>query len=100
MADFYHVTCFPRDGVTPSDIEAVLNKAIDWYRLRYGLWILYSSTNAEKWTIRLRPLVEDGGTLLISRMDMSSYDGFTSVKVFHWINAHLSRGASSRPDPG
>jgi hypothetical protein len=84
MADFYHVTVVPRDGVTREEIEAVLNHAIDWYRYHVNCWIIYTTSTHEEWYARLEPLVKAEGKLLICKVEYSSTQGWVSKQFWDW----------------
>ena len=50
-------------------LQPVFDKAIDWLRYMPTCWIVWTSTSAEKWFERLRPLIKDTDELFIVAID-------------------------------
>ena len=91
MADFYHVTLTPRDGVSREEVEAVLNHAIDWYRYQTNCWVIYTTSNHSEWLSRLEPLVKPGGTLLLCKIEYDTADGWLGTAFWDWWRNRLHR---------
>lgn len=86
MADFYHITIETKEGITYDQIEKKMNLALDWYKYHPKCWIVYTTSDAEKWFARLEPLVKPGGTLFICRLDTSDNQGWVRQKFWDWLN--------------
>ena len=85
MTEFYHVFINPKEGVTRSQIEEEMNLAIDWFRCTQNVWVLYTTSDADKWLTRLRPFVDPEGSLFICRLDISRRNGWMTKKFWSWI---------------
>ena len=84
-ASYYVVYVERRSGVSLEDLEKKMNLAIDWYRIRTDLWILYSTGDEEKWYERLSPLVKEDGSLFICRLDEKNRQGRMNKKFWTWL---------------
>lgn len=85
MASFFHIYIVPKPGTTQQQVEEVMNKGRDWYRYATGLYIAYSTVDADKWMARLRPLVEPNGSLLIWRLHPTESNGWMTEDLWEWI---------------
>ena len=90
MANFYQIYFMPKDGVTKEAIEKVFNLALDWYHFRNN-WIVYTTSDAKKWYSRLEPLVKDGGSVFVAKLDMSDYFGYMNKGLWEWINKNKEK---------
>ena len=86
MADFYVVYIERKADSTYEEVEKAMNMALDWYRVKEDVWILFSSSNAEKWYERLKKFSGDGGFLFISRLDVSNRQGWMKKAFWEWLN--------------
>jgi hypothetical protein len=91
MASFYHVFIQPRKGVTYDEVEAKMNPSFDWFRCTQSVWVLYSTSQIDKWQERLRPLVEPDGSLFVCRLDMTSRNGWMSRRFWEWVKKNENR---------
>lgn len=98
MNRFLHVYIVPKPDVSREDIEAKLNKALDWIRYGENAYIVYTNSNAAKWKERLVDFVKPGGNLLIAKLDIGYPKGFPkgfmSSQVWDWIRRKASEGQS------
>lgn len=85
MADFYHVFIVTKPNVKYQDLEAKMNLAVDWFRCNNNTWILYTSSDHNKWVARLRPLVEPEGDLFICRLDTTKRNGWMTQEFWDWL---------------
>jgi hypothetical protein len=81
----YILSLKPRLDASTEEITEALNLADDWYRLGPGLWVIVTSENARTWSVRLRPFVEEGGSLFICRLRGSDRGGWQSQKFWNWM---------------
>lgn len=84
-AQFLHVYIKPQDGKSMEDVEAKLDKALDWFRYAPNIYLLYTTTNADTWKARLLELVKPDGSLFISPLDMKIHRGWMSKEFWEWI---------------
>ena len=86
-AQYYVVYLRPAKGRTLEEIAEKMNLAVDWYRIDPVVWILYTTSDAEKWSARLSPFVkgEGDGYLFVSRLDVSDRQGWMADGFWKWL---------------
>ena len=67
------------------DIKKKMDAALDWYRLNDKLWIVYSSSDPEKWYGRLGALVKDSGNLFVCQLEESNRQGWMPKDFWEWL---------------
>lgn len=70
---------------TNADVERLLNSAKDWCRFGRHNWIIITSKSAKDWYERLQPVVDPGGELFISPVDLSKAAGLMSEDFWDWV---------------
>jgi hypothetical protein len=75
----------PNPPSTKQEIEDKLDKALDWFRIDVGFYILYTTTEAKIWKERLKPLVEPNGSLLIWLLVPDGYSGWMKRRLWDWV---------------
>lgn len=89
MADFYHIFIQPKKGVTTDEVEEKMNLAIDWFRFTRNVWIVYTTSDEDKWQRRLKPLVKPEGSLFICRLNISLRNGWMTRDFWDWIKTNV-----------
>lgn len=84
-AEFYMLYIKRKPDVIYETVKEKINLSVDWYRINEELWILYTTSNAEKWYSRLSPYVKEGGNIFISKLDVSSRQGWMDKKFWKWL---------------
>ena len=84
-ARHYFVYIERRSDVSEVILEEVMDRAIDWYRLRDNVWIVYSTSDAEKWYNRLAPIVKDSGSVFICRLNPQDRQGWMARGFWKWL---------------
>jgi hypothetical protein len=87
MAEFFNVYIYCKKDVPFEKLEKQMNLSLDWMRITQHVWILYSTSDIDKWQERLRPLVEPDGSLFICRIDIKKRNGWMSKQFWDWINS-------------
>ena len=82
---FLHIYISQKNGVTSEQVEAQLNLSIDWYRYAGNSYVVYTTSNIEKWMGRLKPLVESDGRLLIFEIKVHSRNGWMTQDFWDWL---------------
>ena len=90
MGDFYHVFIRPKKGVSIAEVEEQMNLAVDWFRCTPNEWVLYTTSDEERWQVRLKPLVNPDGSLFICRLDIRHYNGWMTQDFWKWIDKRKS----------
>jgi hypothetical protein len=65
-----------------------MNLSRDWYRINSRLWILYSTSDSEKWFRRLQGIVKEAGKLFVCKLDISDRQGWMSKDFWDWFRKH------------
>ena len=85
VAEYYQIFVRPKAGVTRSQIEKQLDRALDWYRYADNCWVVYTSVDAKKWKERLAPVVKPDGYMFICKLDISERNGWMPKEFWEWI---------------
>jgi len=85
MASYYSIYISTKTGIKSGDVEEKMNLALDWFRLNPSYWVVYSTSDADKWQERLKHLVKPGGNLFICRLDISDHQGWITKKFWEWL---------------
>ncbi|MDG7001825.1 MAG: hypothetical protein JRN15_22235 [Nitrososphaerota archaeon] len=91
MAKFYHIYINPKQGVTTEQIEKKLDLAIDWFRYDSKNWVVFTSSDEDKWFERLKSFVQNGGQLFLCAFDISTRHGWMSKEFWDWITKNRNR---------
>ncbi len=91
MGKFYHVFIEPKAEVTYEQVEEKMNLSLDWFRCNSNVWVLYTTSNKNKWQTRLKPLVEPKGNLFICELNIRERNGFMTKKFWEWIKKNIER---------
>ena len=91
MSEFYHVFIRPKEGVTYEQVEKTMNLAVDWFRCTQEVWVIYTTSDHNKWQARLKPLVSPQGSLFICRLDIRQRNGWMDKKFWEWIREKTQR---------
>jgi len=84
-AQFYMIYIDRNKDATYTQVEKKMNLAIDWYRIKTGLWIVYTTSDEEKWYSRLKPFVDPEGHVFICRLDVSYRQGWMKKSFWKWV---------------
>lgn len=85
MSNFYSIYINTKENITLAQIEKEMDKALDWFRLDINYWIVYSTSDIDKWMARLEKLVEPEGSLFICKMDITDRNGWMTKKFWEWL---------------
>ena len=82
---FYLVYIVRSPSSSLDDIKKVMNKSLDWFRVNERVWILFTTSDHDIWYSRLKPLIEDSGSLLVVKLDMNARQGWMTKNFWSWI---------------
>lgn len=85
MAEFYHIYINPKKGISYEQLKKKMDLAVDWFSCMRNLWIVYTTSDEDKWASRLKPLVDPDGSLFICRLDISRKQGWMTHEFWDWI---------------
>jgi len=75
--------------VNPPDRKALddaFDKGLDWVRYADSCYIVWTSSDVEKWYKRLKPFLKLGEHLFIVGIDIENRQGWLPKWVWEWIN--------------
>ena len=84
-AQFYMIYIDRNKDATYTQVEEKMNLAIDWYRIKDGLWLVYTTSDEEKWYSRLKPFVNPKGYVFICKLDVYYRQGWMQKAFWKWI---------------
>jgi len=76
------------------ELEPVFDNAIDWFRYSSTAWIVWSTSDSERWYERLRPHISDKDSMFIAALDAKDRQGWMSKSFWDWINQNRSKSES------
>lgn len=85
IARFFMIYIERKADITYKQIQEKMDLANDWYRIRENLWIVYSTSDEEKWYYRLSPLVKGTGSLFICKLDVEARQGWMTKDFWSWM---------------
>jgi len=68
-----------------SSVTEKINLARDWYRISETLWVIYTTSNQEKWMERLAPLVKPSGNVFICEANPTIRQGIMPKAFWDWL---------------
>ncbi len=86
--EFYIVYIKRLNEISYETVKEKMDLSKSWYRINETIWILYTTSNADKWYIRLVDLAKDSGNLFICKLDMSNSQGWMNRKFWDWVEEH------------
>jgi hypothetical protein len=82
----FYVIYIDRDpDISYEELKSKMDLARDWYRITSRYWIVYSTSDAEKWYSRLKNFVGKTGNLFICRLDITERQGWMSGDFWKWL---------------
>jgi hypothetical protein len=68
-----------------SDIKPAFDHAIDWVRYAPNCWIVWTTSDPERWFERLKPYLDEKDSLFICAIDINIRQGWLSQTIWDWI---------------
>ncbi len=84
-SQFLHISFIFKDGPLVEELEPVFGKAIDWLRYSDTCWVVYTTSDAQRWYDRLKPKIGPRDNVLIMRVDPSERQGRMPKSVWEWF---------------
>jgi hypothetical protein len=82
---YLHIYINPKTDVSNDKVETQINLAVDWFRYASDSYVVYTTSDIEKWMGRLKPLVEPGGRLLIFEIKVNRRNGWMTEDFWEWL---------------
>jgi hypothetical protein len=86
MATFYHIYIKAEEGIKLEEIEKKMNLAIDWFRYAPNCYVVYSTSDTDKWYERLKPLFDSNGRFLIMELNVNNRFGWMTKDFWEWLS--------------
>lgn len=91
MADLYHIFIIPKKGVGRAQIEEKLSLARNWFRYDERCYVLFTTSDENKWQRALLPLVEPDGRLFICKFEgKEHYHGYLRNDFWVWLKDKIN----------
>jgi len=90
MVKFLHIFIKPKAEVTEDSVRDQMNLAVDWYKYAENCWIVKTTSEIDTWQIRLKPLVESTGVLLILTLDPTKRQGWIAKGFWEWLQKSIA----------
>ena len=85
-ARFFMVYVFRQRHITYEALEKQMNLSYDWYRINNNLWILYTTSDQDKWYSRLQPLCD---YVFVCKLDVSQRHGWMTRAFWRWLRREV-----------
>jgi hypothetical protein len=82
---FLHIGINWRSKQKVQELEKTFDLALDWLRYAPNCWIVYTTSTPQKWYDRLKPFMTESDTFLISKVDLTSRQGWLPKSCWDWI---------------
>jgi hypothetical protein len=86
---FLHLAIWPKGEDAPDHkaVQAVLNKARDWYRYAPNCWVIYTGRDAEWWYEKLSniPGMKGDASFFIAELKIDNRAGWVSPRMWRWL---------------
>ncbi len=83
--EFYIIFIDRDPDVSYDEVKKTIDLARDWYRITSRYWVVYTTSDAEKWYRRLNKFVVNSGNLFICRLDITERQGWMSSDFWNWF---------------
>lgn len=83
---FFQITLsFVTERPPEKILERAFDRALDWFKYAPNCWIVWTTSDAEKWYERLRPLIGDADSLFIVALDIEERQGWMPQRFWDWL---------------
>ncbi len=85
-AQFLHISLNFKQQIDQEALKKVFDKALDWAHYMPNCWIVYTSSDVNKWYERLQPFAGSHDSILIVKIDPTMKHGKLYRWVWDWLN--------------
>ena len=85
QANFYIIYIKRKKEITYESVKEKMDLSVDWYRINEQLFVLYTTSDAEKWYSRLSPFVKESGSLFVSKLNTNDRQGWMVDEFWKWL---------------
>jgi hypothetical protein len=89
---FFHISFVFKDEPIIEGLEPTFSKAKDWVRYSDTCWIVYTTSDAQRWYNRLKPNIGARDNVLVVRIDPLERQGRMPKFVWEWFRKERPEG--------
>ncbi len=67
------------------ELEVAFNQGLDWIRIAPNAWLVWTTSDPEKWFGRLKPKINNDDHMYIFEIDIDARKGWAPKSVWDWI---------------
>jgi hypothetical protein len=87
---FLMIVCEFKEEPQWSQLQEVLDKALDWVRCSPNCWLVWTSSSPEKWYTRFdRLLNKEGDHIFVCEVNAQERSGWMPKSFWQFIKSHL-----------
>ncbi len=75
----------PKQGIMMETIEKTMNIAVDWFRYSDTNWVVYTTSDINKWHGRLKKFADPDGNLFICELNINNRNGWMTKDFWVWL---------------
>lgn len=68
------------------ELEPIFNQAGNWLRYSNSCWIVWTSTDANGWYLRLAPQITAADRLFVCELNLQNKQGWMDKWIWDWLN--------------
>ncbi|MHA2219416.1 MAG: hypothetical protein ACXACY_26190 [Candidatus Hodarchaeales archaeon] len=88
---FLHISFDVKEKYDEEKLRKKFDLALDWIHYAPGCWIVRTTSSAEKWYQRIKPVVGPKNLFLIVKIDLEERYGWMPKWVWEWIKQYRKR---------
>lgn len=86
---FVLVSLETKSSARASEFEASLNKAIDWIQIKENTWLVWTTSDAQRWYRRLKPKLKDGERVFICGIQPDNRSGWMPKAFWEFVRSKV-----------
>lgn len=84
-ANYFMIYIERKEGQTHNNVKKQMDLALDWYKVKEDLWVVWSTSTPEKWHERFGPVVKDSGSLFVCELNINNRQGWMAQSFWDWL---------------
>ncbi|WP_348748395.1 hypothetical protein [Pseudomonas rhodesiae] len=90
-AAIYNIYLKPNPDVEADDIQEKMNLALNWFKYADNCWVVFTTSDQDKWYTRLKGFVDPSGYLFICKLEAAESQGWMTTAFWDWYQEHVSK---------
>jgi len=87
---FLHISFDFKGTVDKERLEEKFNLAVDWVHYLPACWIVYTTSSAQKWYERLKPLLGPEDLMFVCKVDLTQRQGWLPKWAWEWVQKYTA----------